>query len=331
MNSAEFFRKHIFVSFFRNSKLPSVDYLVYTMKDPSSEREARIMQQLWQQISSLLWSIFSRPTIVDILDVIVVALLLYQLLKLTRDTRATQVLRGFGALFALYWASDWLGFKALNWILRQIVNSGAVVIVILFQGELRRALEQIGRASSKRLDLKRTGAPQSETSVIAGELITALTNLARRRVGALIVIEQRTGLADIIRSGTRIDAELSSALIENIFEPNTPLHDGAVIIRHRRIEAAGCFLTLSEDTSISRELGTRHRAALGISETTDSVTLIVSEETGIISMARGGRLTRHLDAKALTQLFLGIFGSDERDGGFWGALFARKSRGKAKQ
>jgi diadenylate cyclase len=281
------------------------------------------MQQLWQQISSLLWSIFNRPTIVDIVDVIVVALLLYQLLKLTRDTRATQVLRGFGALFVLYWASDWLGFKALNWILRQIVNSGAVVIVILFQAEIRRALEQIGRASSARLDLKRSGAKQNEVDAIAGELVTALTNLARRRVGALIVIEQRTGLADIIRSGTRIDAELSSALIENIFEPNTPLHDGAVIIRHRRIEAAACFLTLSEDASISRELGTRHRAALGISETTDSVTLIVSEETGIISMARGGRLTRHLDQKALTQLFTGLFGSSDRGGGFF-SFFSRK-------
>lgn len=282
------------------------------------------MQQLWQQISSLLWSIFSRPKIVDIIDIIIVAFLLYQLLKLTRETRASQVLKGFFALFVLYWASDWLGFKALNWILQQIVNSGAVVIVILFQTELRRALEQIGRASSARFDRNRMHSQPETQNKIVRELVTALTNMARRRVGALIVIEQHTGLADIIESGTHIDAMLSAALIENIFEPNTPLHDGAMIIRNYRIVAAACILTLSEDTNISRELGTRHRAALGISETTDSVTFIVSEETGIISMTRGGRLTRHLDARTLMQALQEIFGDTGGNQGLFSMLFAKR-------
>ncbi len=268
------------------------------------------MQQLWQQLSSLLWSIISRPTIADILDIIIVAFLLYKLLMLTRDTRASQVLKGLGVLFILYWASDWLGFKALNWILNMVVNSGAVVIVVLFQNELRRALEQIGRAGSTRLDRIRSGESRRLQDHIVSELIGAMQNLSRRRVGALIVIEQQTGLQDVIESGSHIDAEISAPLIENIFEPNTPLHDGAMIIRGHRIEAAACILTLSEDTGISRELGTRHRAALGVSETTDCVALIVSEETGIISMARGGRLTRHLDARSLRQILEEIYGGE---------------------
>lgn len=267
------------------------------------------MQQLWQQTSSLLFSIISRPTIVDILDIVVVAFLLYKLLMLTRDTRASQVLKGLGVLFLLYWASDWLGFKALNWILQLVVNSGAVVIVVLFQSELRRALEQIGRAGSTRLDRVRASEGWKEQNAIVSELVTAVTNMARRRVGALIVIEQQTGLSDVATTGTRIDAEISAPLVENIFEPNTPLHDGAMIVRGHRIEAAACILTLSEDIGISRELGTRHRAALGVSETTDCIALIVSEETGIISMARGGRLTRHLEARTLRQILEDVYGS----------------------
>lgn len=267
------------------------------------------MQQLWQQTSSLLWSIISRPTIVDILDIIVVAYLIYKLLMLTRDTRASQVLKGLGVLFLAYWASDWLGFKALNWILQLIVSSGAVVIVVLFQSELRRALEQIGRAGSTRLDRMRAGESRNLQNSIVGELVSAITNMGRRRVGALIVIELQTGLSDIAGSGTRIDAEISAPLVENIFEPNTPLHDGAMIVRGFRIEAAACILALSEDTGISRELGTRHRAALGVSETTDCIALIVSEETGIISMARGGKLTRHLDARSLRQILDDVYSS----------------------
>jgi len=283
-----------------------------------------MLQQFWQNLSSLLWSVISRPTIVDILDILIVAFLIYQLLMLTRDTRASQVLKGLGILFVVYWASDWLGFKALNWVLNMIVNSGAVVLVVLFQAEIRRALEQIGRAGSTRLDRIRSGKGLKTVTSVVAEIVSALVSLSRRRVGALIVIEQHTGLQDVIESGTRIDAEISAALIENIFEPNTPLHDGAMIIRGYRIEAAACILTLSEDTTISRELGTRHRAALGISETTDSITLIVSEETGIISMARGGRLTRHLDARSLRQTLEPIYGNEPVNAGLLSLLLTKK-------
>lgn len=267
------------------------------------------MHEIWQQITSLVWSIVSRPTLADIIDILIVAFLLYKLLMWTRDTRASQVLKGLGVLFVIYWLSGMMGFKALNWILNLVVNSGAVVVVVLFQSELRKALEKIGRAGSSGLDKLRTGenSGKDRNEIIVSEMVSAMLNLSRRRVGALIVIECHTGLQDVLESGTRIDAEISAPLLENIFEPNTPLHDGAVIIRGTRVEAAACILPLSENTGISRELGTRHRASLGISESTDCIALIVSEETGTISVARGGKLTRHLDAHSLRQVLEGHF------------------------
>lgn len=282
------------------------------------------MQQLWQRGTSLLWSIISRPTIVDILDIAIVAFLIYKLLMLAKDTRASQVLKGVGVLFLLYWVSDWLQFRALNWILKLVVNSGPVVLVVLFQDELRRALERIGRAgSAARI---RAGNKKELGSSVTQEIITALTRLSRRRVGALIVIEQRIGLKDVIETGTSLQSEISSALLENIFEPNTPLHDGAVVIRGDRIMAAACILTLSEGKGISRELGTRHRAAIGITETTDAIALIVSEETGIISMAREGRLTRHLDRAGLEQVLTALY--QPKENGLLSSLMEKTKRRK---
>ena len=181
------------------------------------------------------------------------------------------------------WVSDLLGLTALNWVLLNVVNNGALVLVILFQPELRKALEQIGRGALR--DSSRV-TDQEESAYIIREITSCVLSLSRRRVGALIVFEQRIGLKDVIETGTRLDSQVSGALLENIFEPNTPLHDGAVVIRSTRIMAAACILSLSEGKAISRELGTRHRAALGITETTDAITLIVSEDTGSISMAR---------------------------------------------
>ena len=153
-----------------------------------------------------------------------------------------------------------------------------------------------------------------------------MLNLSRRRVGALIVIEQRIGLKDVIETGTSLQSEISSALLENIFEPNTPLHDGAVVIRGDRIMAAACILTLSEGKGISRELGTRHRAAIGITETTDAIALIVSEETGIISMAREGRLTRHLDRAGLEQVLTALY--QPKENGLLSSLMEKTKRRK---
>ena len=257
---------------------------------------------LWQQFLLLMSSLVGSLSWRNVLDILIVAMAIYYVIKLVRQTRANSVLKGLAVVLLLTWFSDMLELNALNWILRQIMNTGVVVLVVLFQPELRRGLEQIGRSNIPGSGVL-TGdhKPMSSEHDIQ-EMIHALTNLSRRKVGALIVIENRTGLNDIIASGTMIDAEISSGLIENIFEPNTPLHDGAVVVRSGRLTAAACFLPLSENSSISRELGTRHRAALGISETTDATVLIVSEETGTISVAVGGMLKRHLAPQTLDKL-----------------------------
>ena len=256
------------------------------------------MAGIWEQVQTFFWNIIHRPTWIDYVDIAIIAFLIYQLVLLTRQTRAIQVLKGLAMIIVASYVSELMGLTALNWLLRSILNNGVIVLLILFQPELRKALEQIGR--STKLD---RSAQRDESERIVDEITQCLLRLSRRRVGALIVFEQRTGLKDITESsGTAIDSIISAPLLENIFEPNTPLHDGAVIIRGQRIVSAACVLTLSNNPAISRDLGTRHRAGLGVSESTDAIVLIVSEETGIISMARGGKLTRHLDAESLRKL-----------------------------
>lgn len=263
----------------------------------------------WQQLTQLTNSLLSSMSARNYLDILLVAMLVYYATKVIRQTRANSVLKGFVFLLIIMWASQAAELNTINWLLQQIVGTGTIMLVVLFQPELRRALEQMGRTSLTSGLLGNNAGERNARMAehITDEMVHALTNLARRKVGALIVIEQQTGLKDIVATGTVLDAEVSSQLIENIFEPNTPLHDGAVVMNHSRITAAACFLPLSENSSISRELGTRHRAALGISETTDAIVLIVSEETGIISMAREGKLTRYLDAKTLTSVLMSAF------------------------
>lgn len=241
---------------------------------------------------------------------------------MTRQTRASAVLKGLVVLLAATLVSDMLGLTALNWLLMSVVNYGAVVLVILFQPELRKALEQLGRGAVR--ENSHAGDGEDRERII-DEIIQCMTDLSRRRVGALIVFEQKTGLKDVIETGTAVDGKISAPLLENIFEPNTPLHDGAVVVRGTRVVAAACILTLTEGRGISRELGTRHRAAIGISETTDATVLIVSEETGIMSMARGGRLTRHLDAKSLREILEGMYAEPHHH--LFAGLLGRK-RGK---
>lgn len=266
---------------------------------------------LLRQIGALFANLFLSPDWRTILDIVIMTVLIYHALRLVLRTRANSVFKGIGIVLVLAWISDILQINTLNWLLQQVINTGVIVLVILFQPELRRALEQIGRSNLPRHVLSGVRKQWSaESDARVSEIVKALNNMARKRIGALIVFERRTALGDIIESGTIVDADISAPLIENIFEPNTPLHDGAMIIRNERITAAACILQLSEDNSISRELGTRHRAAIGITETTDAVSLIVSEETGIISMAREGRLTRYLDTKSLTILLTELFSPD---------------------
>lgn len=262
------------------------------------------MTSVWSTVQTAIWNITHRLSAADVADILIVAVILYQVIMLTRQTRGSAVLKGLVLLLAATLVSTLLGLTALNWLLMSFINNGVLVLVIVFQPEIRKALESLGRGALPHSS-RSEGGEDRET--VISEIIQCLTDLSRRRVGALIVFEQKTGLKDVIETGTAIDARISAALLENIFEPNTPLHDGAVIIRDKRVVAGACILTLTESRSVAHELGTRHRAAIGISETTDAMVLIVSEETGIISMAKGGRITRHLDAPAIRQVLEGLY------------------------
>lgn len=272
-------------------------------------------------LGSLFTNLFQHPDWRNIADVVILAILIYYAIKLVMHTRSNSLLKGIAAVLVMAWITSALHLSAVSWLLRQVIGMGLLFVVILFQPEFRRGLEQIGRSKLMRRFFGTPGkeAPERVESSVA-EIVRAMTNMSRKRIGALIIIERHTGLGDVIESGTRVDAEISAPLIENIFEPNTPLHDGAMVILNRRIEAAACILPLSEDPNISRDLGTRHRAAIGITETTDAVSLIVSEETGIISMAREGRMTRHLDGRSLTILLTELFTPDRSMNSWIGTL-----------
>lgn len=266
------------------------------------------MKQLSVSIETFFWNITNRIQFKDLLDILIIAFLLYKVFQITQQTRAGQVFKGFLLLILIGWLANLFGFQALNWLIGNIVSNGAIALLILFQPELRNALEQFGRKTK----VAHIGSDMDEASRIVFEVTQCVISLARRRVGALIVFEQKSGLKDFIDTGTTIDSKISGPLIANIFEPNTPLHDGAVIIRDDRIVAAGCVLSLSANSSLGRELGTRHRAGLGVTEGTDAIVLIVSEETGIISMAQAGKLTRHMDADSLTKILSTMYQHDKK-------------------
>ena len=269
------------------------------------------LQGFLLSIKTLFENLLEHPDWRNLADVLILAILIYQVIKLVMHTRSNSLFKGIAVVLVMAWLASALHLNAVSWLLTQIISMGLLFIVILFQPEFRRGLEQIGRSKMMRrlIGLPNRQNPERVEENVT-EIVRAMNNMARKKIGALIVVERHTGLGDVIESGTVVDAQISQPLIENIFEPNTPLHDGAMVIRNRRIEAAACILPLSEDPTISRDLGTRHRAAIGITETTDAVSLIVSEETGIISMAREGRLTRHLDGRSLTILLTELFTPD---------------------
>ena len=247
----------------------------------------------------------------DLFDVIIIAIIIYQLAKILLETRAIQLLKGIAILFVILLASDWLKLNALNYILGNTMQAGLFAVVVIFQPELRNMLERVGRSKAgKIIDMVSGQSENDKTMHVIDELCDAAVNLSKTKTGALIVIERETKLGDVIRTGSIVNANVSAALLENIFVPNTPLHDGAVIIRGDRIYTAGSLLPLTSNTNLSRELGTRHRAALGISEASDAMVIVVSEETGKISIAINGTLTRNLDRESLHRALVRVFRSE---------------------
>lgn len=248
-------------------------------------------------ILQAILNFFSNVRIQDIIDILIVAFVIYKVLFLIRETRAEQLIKGIIILLIVQKLSEISKLYVLNFLLKNTMTIGVVALLIVFQPELRRALEYIGR--SKLIGSSLADMFEEENNTSIEEVVNAVSKLSRDRIGALIVLERETGINDIIETGVAIDSKISSSLLINIFIPNTPLHDGAVVIRKNRIMAAGCILPLSENHTISKELGTRHRAALGIGEQSDSIVIIVSEETGTISVSMEGKLTRYIDSNTL--------------------------------
>lgn len=244
---------------------------------------------------------FSDPfsIIRAVVDISIVSYLVYKLIFLVRETRAWQLIKGVLFIFVAAYLSEWLGFKTLEFILKQAFQLVGFALVVLFQPELRRGLEQIGRSKFKHLIAFDEQENVTKTVMAIEELIKAATELSKEKVGALIVLEGETKIGDIINTGVQLESNITAELLINIFTPNTPLHDGAVVIRDNKIKAAACFLPLTDNPNLSKELGTRHRAALGITEVSDCAALIVSEETGKISFALNGGLTRNLTPDSL--------------------------------
>ncbi|HHW98258.1 MAG TPA: TIGR00159 family protein [Firmicutes bacterium] len=247
-----------------------------------------------------VWQALQQIALLDFLDIIIVYYVIYRLLLLIRDTRAVQLIKGLVVLLTATVLSGRLRLWTLNWLLNRAIAAGFIAVPIVFWPELRRGLEQLGRTSffGQKLPLLQE---ESDWEGPIHDLVASASILSKNKIGALVVIERETGLNEYVETGTLIDALVSKELLTNTFIPNTPLHDGAVIIRNGRMLAAGCYLPLSSNPSIARELGTRHRAAIGVTEETDAIAMIVSEETGIISIAVDGEIERHFDTQSLQE------------------------------
>lgn len=235
-------------------------------------------------------------SITSVIDILLVAYIIYRAYRLIRETRAEQLLRGIILILLLIPVSFILNLTMVYTIISRTITIGVLSIIIIFQPEIRRMLEHIGRTA---FNDRRILIEGDVLEKVVNEIVTAVDDLSQTKTGALIAIEQETGLSDIIDSGVQIDGLVTTSLLGNIFVPNTPLHDGATIIRGNRVVAASCVLPLTQNQDISKKLGTRHRAALGLSEVSDALVLIVSEETGIISLALNGKLVRNYDKERL--------------------------------
>lgn len=241
---------------------------------------------------SIDWSnLFSWQNLVSLLDVLVVWYVIYMLMMLLRGTKAVQLFRGIVVIILIKLASWYIGLETVSWIMDQVINWGIIAIIVIFQPEIRRGLEHLGRGSL----FANYNRKENEAEIkLVDALDQAIQYMSKRRIGALITVQMNTGLDDYIETGIPLDADVSGALLINIFIPNTPLHDGAVIIKDNRIAVAAAYLPLSESNLIPKELGTRHRAAVGISEVTDALTIVVSEETGGVTITKNNELIRDL-------------------------------------
>ncbi len=269
----------------------------------------------WQTVISSFFSTFDQfrtMSPIDVVDILIVAYIIYRVMKLLKDTSAARLAKGILILVLIMLLTSFLHLTMISWLLRNALGVGAFAIVVIFQPELRRLLEQIGKGNLSRMLIPDTDPDVVENAILA--TVSACADMARTKTGVLIVFERKERLGEIIATGTTMDAVPSAELLKNIFFKNSPLHDGAMIIRAGRVCAAGCVLPLSGNQGLSRDLGTRHRAAVGMSESADSVLVVVSEETGSISVAIGGMLKRHLSPEMLQKMLENeLLGDDKNE------------------
>ncbi len=266
--------------------------------------------------------------ITDIVDIFIVTFVIYKALKFIRDTRAVHLLKGVIVLVVTMQVSQLIKLHTVHYILSNALQLGLIAIIIVFQPELRRALEQLGRTTMGQWFSFEERTEDIEKENIIKEVKESCVNMSRSRIGALIVLEREIKIGDIVGTGITLNADVTAELLTNIFVPKTPLHDGAVIIRNNKIEAASCFLPLSQNPNVSKELGTRHRAGLGMSEESDAVVIIVSEETGAISIACGGELNMKLTPEMLESNLTKLFDLNKKDKRLKKAIFVRKEKTK---
>lgn len=266
------------------------------------------MQDFFLQLSRY----FRILRINDAVDILIVAVILYYMIKIVRETRAMQLLKGLAIFGIAFILSSVLRLTALNYILSTTLQFGVFAIIVIFQPELRNILERIGRVKVGDIIDLNSGDDESLIQEAIAAVSEAAANMSATRTGALMVFERETRLGEYISTGTLLDAKISSRLLENIFVPNTPLHDGAVIMRGDKIITAGCLLPLTANNNLSKDLGTRHRAAIGLSEVTDAAIIVVSEETGKISIALNGSLTRNFNEESLKKALTKILTKNPR-------------------
>lgn len=242
----------------------------------------------WEKIIHTYFS--GGNMFINILDILVVWYLIYKLIMLIRGTKAIQLLKGITIILVIRIVSGWVGLNTVSWLMNQVITYGVIAIIIIFQPEVRRGLEHLGRSSF----FTKSNVKNRHQEPFLQAMDKAIQYMSKRKIGALITIERRTGLDEYIETGIPLDADITGELLINIFIPNTPLHDGAVIIKDGKVAVACAYLPLSESDTLSKEFGTRHRAALGISEVSDAITVIVSEETGEVSISSNGKIYTHL-------------------------------------
>lgn len=267
-------------------------------------------------IFNKFFQLIYRISINDVVDILIVAYLFYKILRFIKDTRAEQLFKGVIILLVATQVSGMLKLHTLYWILVKILEAGFILPFIIFQPELRAGLEHLGRNTNLyRFGTQAKSAYELNIEKVISEMLGAVYDMAGRKIGALLVLEGKTKLNEIVETGTEIDAKITKQILCNIFIPNTPLHDGAVIIRDGKIKSAACFLPLTQRKDLSKDLGTRHRAGIGISEISDSLILIVSEETGHVSIARSGKIYRDVSKERLANILKNFYKNNSEEKG----------------